>query len=103
MPYDCSRFFNVGLHIPVLLEKEHNERVPYILKEIAKIVSNHKTDDIVSVTETLNKQNERSFFLFVDNFDRLYQSKDDLSFVKYFFQSADPILKELSKKVILVL
>lgn len=103
LPYDASRFFDVGLHIPVLLEKEHNERVPYILKEIAKILSNHKTDDIVSVTETLNKQNGRSFFLFVDNFDRIYQSKDDLSFVKYFFQSADPILKELSKKVILVL
>lgn len=103
LPYECSRFFNVGLHIPVLLEKEHNERVPYILKEIAKILSDRKNDDIVSVIETLNKDNERSFFLFVDNFDRLYQSKDDLSFVKYFFQSADPILKELSKKVVLVL
>jgi len=102
LPYDCSRYFNVGLHIPALLEKEHNERVPYILKEIAKILSNDKTDDIISVTKTLNEQNERSFFLFVDNFDRLYQSKDDLSFVKYFFQSADPVLKELSKKVILI-
>ena len=84
--YDASRFFDVGLHIPALLEKEHNERVPYILKEIAKILSNHNTDDIVSVTETLNKQNGRSFFLFVDNFDRLYQSKDDLSFVTHLRQ-----------------
>nr|QNO47882.1 hypothetical protein LLFONJKP_00003 [Methanosarcinales archaeon ANME-2c ERB4] len=102
LPYDCSRYFNIGLHIPALLEKEHNERVPYILKEIAKILSNNKTDDIIFVTKTLNEENERSFFLFVDNFDRLYQSKDDLSFVKYFFQSADPVLKELSKKVILI-
>ena len=55
LPYDCSRYFDIGLHIPALFEKEHNERVTYILKEIAKILSDHKTDDIVSVTEILNK------------------------------------------------
>lgn len=49
----------------------------------------------------MNSQERSPFFLFIDNLDRLYQTDDDLRFVKYFFQTADPILKALSKKVII--
>ena len=103
LEYDCSRLLDVGLYIPKLLDKEYNERVPNILKEIALILSDNKESDISKVIETLDKYEKGPFFLFIDNLDRLYQSKDDLGFVNYFFQTADPILKGLSKKVVIVI
>jgi energy-coupling factor transporter ATP-binding protein EcfA2 len=103
LEYDCSRLLDVGLHIPKLLDKEYNERVPNILEEIALILSDNKESDISKVIETLDKYEKGPFFLFIDNLDRLYQSKDDLGFVNYFFQTADPILKGLSKKVVIVI
>ena len=103
LKYDCSRFLDIGLHIPKLLDKDYNERVPYILKKIALVLSNNKEDDISKVIETLDKYEKGPFFLFIDNLDRLYQNKDDLGFVKYFFQTADPTLKALSKKVVIVI
>jgi energy-coupling factor transporter ATP-binding protein EcfA2 len=103
LEYDCSRFLDIGLHIPKILDTDYNERVPYILKEISLVLSDNKEDDISKVIETLDKYEKGPFFLFIDNLDRLYQSKDDLGFVKYFFQTADPILKGLSKKVIIVI
>ncbi|MDL1976421.1 MAG: AAA family ATPase, partial [Deltaproteobacteria bacterium] len=103
LKYDCSRFLDIGLHIPKLLDKDYNERGPYILKEIALVLSDNKEDDISKVIETLDKYEKGPFFLFIDNLDRLYQNKDDLGFVNYFFQTADPTLKALSKKVVIVI
>jgi hypothetical protein len=100
--YDSSRLFDVGLLIPQLLDLEYNERVTCILKGIAKTMSKDKKDNISSVIDILNAQ-EKVFFLFIDNLDRFYQSKNDLGFVKRFFQTADPTLKALSKKVVIVI
>jgi energy-coupling factor transporter ATP-binding protein EcfA2 len=101
--YDCSRLLDIGLSIPQLLELEYNERVTFILKKIALVISKDKKDNISDVIDILNAQEKGPFFLFIDNLDRLYQNKDDLSFVQYFFQTADPILKALSKKVVIVI
>lgn len=103
LEYDCSRFLDIGLHIPKLLDIDYIERVPYILREIALVLSDNKEDDIRKVIETLDDYENGPFFLFIDNLDRLYQSKDDLGFVNYFFQTADPTLKGLSKKVVIVI
>ena len=97
--YDCSRLLNIGLVIPDFSNKDHDERINIILNEIALCISNKKTRDLKSVIESLNKSKLLPFFLFIDNLDRLYQTEDDLSFIKYFFRKSDPILKELSKKV----
>lgn len=101
--YDCSRLFDIGLYIPQLLELEYNERVTFILKKIAGVISDGRKDDISNIIDILNTQEKGPFFLFIDNLDRLYQSKDDLIFVKNFFQTADPALKALSKKVVIVI
>lgn len=103
LDYDCARMLNIGLHIPQLLEKQHKERITFVLKEIALALSDGKTDDITTIIEILNQQTYSPYFLFIDNLDRLYQSQDDLVFVKSFFQLADPALKELSKKVVIVI
>src|SRR5665811_2441272 len=39
LPYDCARQLNIGLHIHELLDKQHKDRVTFILKKIAFILS----------------------------------------------------------------
>jgi len=99
--YDCTRPLDVGLFMSDLLSRDYDGRVTLILKEIALCLSDNKSNNIKNVIEAVNKTKDAPYFLFIDNLDRLYQSEDDLVFVKYFFRVSDPILKALSKKVVI--
>lgn len=101
--YDASRLLDVGLYFTQILDKEYNERIAYIFKKVALVLSSDKYDDINDVMSTLTQYKRGPFFLFIDNLDRLYQDKDDLGFVQNFFETADPMLKKLSEKVVVVI
>jgi len=99
--YDCSRYLDLGLSIQNFYQKTFEERNTSVLNEIANCLSDGNTNDITEVIKKLNNQRNSPFFLFIDNLDRQYQTDDDLKFVKYFFQTSDPILKALSKRVVI--
>ncbi|WP_135605536.1 RNA-binding domain-containing protein [Methanococcoides sp. NM1] len=100
---DFSRIIDIGLHFTELLDKEFNERTTAIFKIIARNLSNGASDDIANVISILDGAEEGPFFLFIDNLDRLYQNQGDLSYINSFFRTADPILKKLSEKMVIVI
>lgn len=98
-----SIIFDSGICIPFLLQvPDTDKRIALLLSELAKRISNGKFDSISSLIDFVNTRSGGPFFVFVDNLDRFYRAEDDRQFINAFFRSADPVLKALTKNIVLV-
>lgn len=98
-----STVFDAGIHIPQLLTiPEIDGRIALILKELAKSISRGRFDSIAEVIGHVDSAGGGPYFLFIDNLDRFYQGEDDRRFVSTFFRSADPVLKALTRHIVVV-
>ncbi len=97
-----SLMFDAGLHIPqILAEDSYEIRVAHLFTQLAKAMSAGKADSLADVATIIKAKGQGIYFLFVDNLDRLYHRIDDLEFIRYFFQTADPTLKALAGKMVI--
>lgn len=98
-----SSIVDMGLYIPRLLEIEDaSESINFLFKSLAKEISNNKMEDLLSVTDYLERIGKGPYFVFIDNLDRLYRNEEDLRLILSFFRTADPILKDMTRCIVVI-
>lgn len=95
-------YFDAGLRIPRYLTLSPAEAVNEFMGDLTYEISGGKTREFLDLVKRLASA-KTNFFLFVDNLDRLHQTKADLDFVNHFFRVADPAFKELEKRLVIVI
>lgn len=98
----CTVTFDAGIHLTTLASVTASEASTIFFEEFAEHISQGKTRDIKKVIDAISQQ-QAVYFAFIDNLDRLYSDQNALSFVEFLFRSGDPLLKALSKKMVIVI